>query len=174
MMYLSVLETKDEKRRFQLLHDTYERKLYRVAYNILQEQALAEEALQESWRKIICNFEKIISISGDKTERYLVSIVKNTSLTILRKEKHADPLPEEWELPPSNQGAENEFARLVAVIRSMPAQYRELLELKFVFEWTNKELAQHFGMKESTVASRIARGRAQLIEKLKEEGYVYG
>lgn len=173
MLYLSMLEGDDDRQFFLHLHRAYERKLYQVAHSILHAQPLAEEAVQSSWVKVIQNFEKIKSISWDKTEGYLVSIVKNTSLTMLKKERHTDPFPDDWAAPTVSPPPTDEFGRLVALVRGMPERYRALLELKFVLEWSNQEIAQKTGLSESTVATRIARGRALLISKLREEEYSY-
>ncbi|MBR6526534.1 MAG: sigma-70 family RNA polymerase sigma factor, partial [Lachnospiraceae bacterium] len=60
---------------------------------------------------------------------------------------------------------------IVEVIRAMPEQYRTILELKFVLEWKDKEIARHLGLPLSTVTSRIHRGRKLLQDALIKEGY---
>ena len=40
-------------------------------------------------------------------------------------------------------------------------------------EETNKEIARRLHINESTVASRVMRGRTMLRERLEEEGYRY-
>ena len=62
---------------------------------------------------------------------------------------------------------------LVSLIRTLPEGYRRVLELKCVEEWSNREIARRLGIKESTVAVRILRGRAMLKERLEKEGYTY-
>lgn len=173
MIYLSLLESDDDRHYFLFLHKTYEMKMYQVAIRILKSRALAEEAIQDSWVSVIKSFQKIKTLPGDKTEGYIVTIVKNTSLNILKKEKHADPFPEEWEAPSVEDQPERGFHRLVHLIRTMPEQYRRVLELKLVMEWANQDIARCLNLNESTVASRIARGRSLLITKLREEEYSY-
>ncbi|MGN0969499.1 MAG: RNA polymerase sigma factor, partial [Evtepia sp.] len=58
-------------------------------------------------------------------------------------------------------------------IRAMPEQYRTILELKFVLEWRDKDIARYVGLSESAVSTRITRGRKLLQEALRKEGYVY-
>ena len=62
---------------------------------------------------------------------------------------------------------------IVAVIQAMPEQYRRLLELKFLLEWSNKEIAKHLGLSQTAVSTRLSRGRKLLQERLREEGYDY-
>ena len=68
---------------------------------------------------------------------------------------------------------EDEYGYLVSLIRSLPEGYRRILELKLVEEQTNREIARRLGLNESTVASRVLRGRTMLKERLEEEGYHY-
>ena len=68
---------------------------------------------------------------------------------------------------------EDEYAYLVSLIRSLPEDYRRILELKLVEGWSGREIAQLLGMNKSTVASRVLRGRNMLKECLEKEGYHY-
>lgn len=68
---------------------------------------------------------------------------------------------------------DSEYNRLVAVIRSMPENYRTVFELKYVLEYSNIEIAKVLGITEDAVAARIYRGRKKLIKLLEKEGFVY-
>ena len=61
----------------------------------------------------------------------------------------------------------------MSLIRALPEGYRRILELKCVEEQTNKEIARRLNINESTVSSRVMRGRAMLRSQLKKEGYAY-
>ena len=69
--------------------------------------------------------------------------------------------------------AEEGYRRLVALVDSMPETYREVLTLRFVLEWSSKEIARTLGLSVGAVNTRISRGRAMLIQRLKEVGYDY-
>ncbi|MBR0281189.1 MAG: sigma-70 family RNA polymerase sigma factor, partial [Oscillibacter sp.] len=79
---------------------------------------------------------------------------------------------ETWDTPAPEENTE-EYAYLVSVIQALPDGYRRILELKCVEEATNREIAKRMGLNESTVASRVQRGRAMLRERLEREGF-YG
>lgn len=173
-MLLMLLEGDDDREAFLALHAAYETKLYRVALSILKAPHLAEEAVQQAWELVIRNFSMIQGISRDKTGGYLVTIVKNTSRDLLRKERHTDSLPEDWDAPAPRSDALDAYGRLVELVRSMPDPYREILELKFILEWSNQDIARKLGVNKSTVNTRIFRGRALLAERLEREGYGHG
>ena len=100
---------------------------------------------------------------------YIVTIVENRCIEILRKEKRRLDWDEDWDIP-APSGAEDEagYRRLVALVGSMP-----VLTLRFVLEWSSKEIARTLGLSVGAVNTRISRGRAMLIQRLKEEGYDY-
>jgi len=84
------------------------------------------------------------------------------------------PLEETWEpSAPEHLEEESAFLRPVELIRSMPETYRQVLELRCAAGWTAREFACPMGLSESAVSKRIERGRALLIEKLRDEGYAY-
>ncbi len=120
---------------------------------------------------MIQHFEKVKQVPWATVEGYLVVIVKNVSMTMLRKENHTDTLPEDWDAPAPATSEMDETGRIVELIHSMPERYREVLELRFACEYSNQEIAKALKLNASTVATLIARGRRLLIEKLQTEGY---
>lgn len=175
LCYLMLLETDADREQFSKLYTKYQKKLFLVANHILGSQSLAEEALQQTWINIIEHFEKISQISWDEIEPYIVTIVKHASLDVLRRETKTVSLGDAFDEPlVSDVSGETEFLRLVQLIRSMPEQYRSVLELKFVLEYSNKEIGKLLRLNESTVSTRISRGRSMLIQTLKKEGFVHG
>ena len=107
-----------------------------------------------------------------ETEGYVVTTAKNAALDILRAERKTTAFPENWE-PPAREDSQPEYNYLVALIRSLPENYRRILELKCVEEQTNREIARRLRINESTVAVRILRGKSMLRERLEKEGYIY-
>ena len=146
--------------------------MYQVALNILKDHHRAEDCVQDTFCKIIENFSKIYQLSCPEIGLWIVTITKNTALNILKKEKRGEELPGDWDAPaPGGTDEEAGYRRLVELIRSMPQGYRRALELKFVLERYEWEIAEELGISEAAAQKRIQRGRALLIQRLKEEGY---
>ena len=120
--------------------------------------------------KCVQNAEQFFSLPGNKKLPWMVVVVRNTALSLLRREQRDLPLEEDWDTAAPAPG---DPRGIVAIIRSMPEQYRTILELKFVLEWKDKDIARYVGLSESAVSTRIARGRKLLQEALRKEGYVY-
>lgn len=111
------------------------------------------------------------TLSWSQAGGYVATVAKNAALDILRTERQTEPFPEDWDPPAQNEHQE-EYAYLISLIRALPESYRRILELKCVQELSNREIARRLKLKESTVASRVMRGRTMLRKCLEKEGYV--
>ena len=171
-MFLAMLETEEDQRRFTKLYEAYEKKVYAVALRVLGDQTRAEDAAQQTWFQLLKSWERVSALPWEETEGYTVTAAKNCALDILRAEKRTTAFPEDWD-PPAPEARQDEYDYLVSLIRCLPENYRRILELKCVEEQSNQEIARRLKMNESTVASRVMRGRAMLREQLEKEGYAY-
>ena len=169
---LAMLETEQDQRRFTRLFEAHEKKIYAVVLRILGDPTRAEDAAQQTWLKLVQNWDRVSALPWKETEGYTVTVAKNCALDILRAEQKTVAFPEDWD-PPAQEERQEEYDYLVSLIRSLPENYRRILELKLVEEQTNREIARRLGMNESTVAVRVMRGRTMLKERLEKEGYAY-
>ena len=171
-MYLAMLGSEEDRERFTLLYEAHEKKLYAVALKVLGDPTRAEDAAQQTWLQVLRNWERINALDWDAAARYLAVAAKNAALDMLKKEQWNAAMPEDWD-PPAPEDGQGEYQRLVALILALPEAYRRVLELKFVEEESNQEIAKRLGLKESTVSTRIHRGR-KLLDAMEREGYCYG
>ena len=172
LIYLSVLETDHEKHEFMELYAEYHAVMLRVAKKYFPTDQMArEDAVQNAWMKIVKSFQKISAIECKKRGAYCVIIVKNECISILRKNKAAISL-DELPLATSDELKEDSFASITQLIHEMPEKYRTVLELRFIEEWSTREIARQLSVPEATISTRIFRGRKLLIDRLREEGLV--
>ena len=78
-------ETDSEK--IEQIFETYGSTMLYTARKILNDNALAEDAVSESIEKIIHNIDKIKEISCYQTRAYIVIIVRSVSLNMLKRLK---------------------------------------------------------------------------------------
>ena len=109
---------------------------------------------------------RVSSLSWDKAGGYALPAAKNAALDMLRSQSHTVPLPEDWDAPAPQ---DDEYQYLVSLVRALPEGYRRVLELKLVEELSNREIAKRLHIRESTVSSRVMRGKAMLQKRLREE-----
>ena len=152
-VYLAMLETDVDRDKFMKLYESYEKKLFAIALRILENNEKAEDAVQQAWLRIIQHWERVSCLEWDLAGGYAVTTVKNAAIDILRQD---------------------EYQYLVSLIQTLPDTYRRILELKYVEEYSNREIAKRLKMNEATVATRARRGKMMLRERLDKEGFYEG
>ena len=172
-MYLAMLGSEEDRERFTLLYEAHEKRLYAVALKVLRDPTRAEDAAQQTWLQVLRNWERINALDWDSAAKYLVVAARNAALDMLKKERWNTSMPEDWD-PPAPEDGQGEYQRLVELIRSLPEAYRRVLELRFVAEWSISDIARELGLKESTVSTKVQRGRRLLLDAMEQEGYSYG
>lgn len=171
-IYLSMLETEEDKTKFLNLYEAYEKKVYAVALQITGNPAQAEDAAQQTWLQLLRHWNRLTALGWQEAGSYTVTTAKNAALDILRIQKRVVAFPDDWN-PPARENSEGEYQYIIALIRALPEAYRRILELKLVEEQSNREIAKRLGIKESTVGTRVMRGKAMLREQLEKEGFRY-
>lgn len=173
MVYLQMLDAGGDERSFTRLYDTYRGLMFYVARQILKNDEDAEDAVHEAFCAIAKNFSKISEINCPKTRSYVVIIVERKAIDILRKRSRLSqvafeettyglPLP-----PPGDHG-------LADAMAALPAQYREVLLLRYEHGYAVREIAPMLGVKQDAVQKLLWRAKAALRKKLDEEDEAYG
>lgn len=177
LVYLEMLETPEEKLKFEQLYFLYRDKMYAVAFKILHNENDAEDIVHESFKAIIENFEKINDISCHKTWNYIVTIVKNKSFTLYQKKKHHETSAyEDWvevemDFTPEKVTEELEVAEILAeLIRSLPFPYKEVLYLQYYNALSGEEIAKFIDKTPAHVRKISQRAKVMLKEELLKRG----
>ena len=85
--FLAALESEDDKRKFVAVYEQYHEKMEMIALHILGSQHDSEDAVQNAFLQIIRHFGKIYEIPCEELPFWIISIVKNEALMILRKKR---------------------------------------------------------------------------------------
>lgn len=168
---LGTIESDEDRRLFAKIYDQHNQTALFVARKYFpHDQQSAEDAVQNAWLQVIKHFKKVYQIPCDKLAFWIISIVKNEALMLLRKGRKYVPI-EDWDAV--TEGADHilDYQDLVALFCKLPETYRATLEMRFLLQYTNQEIAQHLGLTETAVGARINRGRKLLKEILEKEGW---
>ncbi len=93
LIFLSMLESDAERQIFLKLYNQYGNAMLRLAQRYFPKSRQdAEDAVQNAWLKVVQNFSKIQDVPCKKRGAYLVIIVRNEAITILRKRRKELPL----------------------------------------------------------------------------------
>lgn len=171
MIFLMVIDEPEEKRKFVLIYEKYRYLAYRVAWDVLRDSHLAEDALQEAFWKIAVNMDKLGEIEELATKRYIITVAKCAAIDIYRKRKrqmkeeiYVDELSSVAE-PCSYMETDVDNA-VLDVLKNLPVKYRDVFLLKYSGNMENGEIAQLLGITEETVRKRISRGKIMVQEAL--------
>lgn len=171
-IYLSALETAEEKAEFEDLYIKYKQRMYAIAYKILHNVEDSEDAVHNAFLKIADNFEEIKKFSCQETERYIVIIVRNTSINIYRKNKndteHLTELDDNQSIVNINFFENIEHDELIKAISNLPLIYKDILFLHYVNQYTTKEISKLLDISLDTAWKRIERAKKLLKQKLEK------
>jgi RNA polymerase sigma factor (sigma-70 family) len=156
-----------------VLYDRFGRLAYRLAFRILRDRALAEDAVQEGflavWR----------SADAYKRERakpstWILTVVHRRAVDLVRREqvRRGEPLEvaPEPSVGPVDEDAvlRDRRAAVQAALTELPGEQRQALELAYYGGLTQSELAERLGVPLGTVKSRMFAGLGRLRELLAE------
>ena len=167
LVYLSMIDTPEDRDKFERIYIQYRNLMYHVAYGILGNHFDAEDAVHQAFVAIIRNLQKIGEINSPQTRSFVVLITERKAIDIIRTSHRNKNLPIEEEcigveVPlPGDSG-------LADVLAELPAHYREILLLRYDNGYSVVELAQILGMTQSGVRKLIGRAKKKL-ECLLEE-----
>lgn len=177
LLFLQMLETPEEKLKFEELYMKYRGSMYAVAWKILKNERDAEDIVHDSFRAIIENFEKINDISCHKTWNYIVTIVKNKSFTLYReKEKKGTSVYEEWQEMEGFVGVEEEVIRkdvaeiLAELIQDLPYPYKEAIYLQYYNKESSETIAKFLDKSPENVRKISQRAKRMLKRELEKRG----
>ena len=154
------------------LYDRYGRAAYGLAFRVLRDDALAEDAVQEAFLAVWRGAARFIPERA-KASTWIMTLVHRRAVDLVRREerRRADPLPE-LELESGEPSAADivwlrlERERVQAALRQLPDQQREAIELAYYGGFTQSELAERLGVPLGTIKSRMFTGLSRLRELL--------
>lgn len=178
IFYLSLIENQEDKDKFEYIYTNYRYTMLYEAKNVLKDEHMAEDAVHESFIKIIQIISKISLKNCNKLRRFLVLIVRHKSIDMIRKNDKAKSVPIDDELDlnvelrddvldkiMSIQGLNN----LMEIIRELDDIYRIPLELSILYGYSNKEISEILDLSENLVRIRIFRSKQQVKKKYEQE-----
>jgi len=175
-LYLSLLDTDEEKEKFEKLYYKYRKLMKHIAYDILKDPHLAEDAVHNAFLKLTKYLEKIEEIDCHKTKSFIVIVIKSVSKDMYRfRKKHVtETLEDNVDYPVSqnNPLSSYEMEIVTKKIDTLPDIYREVLLLRYFHHYGDKEIAKLLDIKDATVRKRLERARGILAKKLLDEGEI--
>jgi RNA polymerase sigma factor (sigma-70 family) len=172
----------DDNARFRSIVMPHIDEAYRLAQWLTGNRTDAEDVVQDA---SIRAFRAIRNFAGGSARSWVLSIVRNTAYSWLRKNRPAEVVTvedlEAVELGQANPGdrssgtpeaaliAKTDAEQLRAAIAALPSPFRETLVLRDIEGLDYREIAQATEVPIGTVMSRLARARHRLIATIGKE-----
>src|SRR3954447_13615473 len=156
------------------LVDQYAAALYRVAYSVLRNGADAEDAVQETFLRVLRHRDTLDEVRDQRV--WLIRIVWNIVLDRKRRaktrpetddvEELARVLPADGLSAEQRAAAAQHHAHVLACVEQLPPKERQVLMLSAFEELSSVEIAAVLGITESSVRSRLFRARNLMADLL--------
>ncbi len=178
----------EEKGRFNELYEEYHALVYYVAYEILKDYDAAEEVEQETFCKVIQNFQLFAGGVCARSKNLIAVMAKNTAIDMWRKQKSENRrelyllqngMEEECgeETEYQSRSAEDvymdqlEFDELALAVKTLSPKECRAVELRYYSHLHIKEIAKMMDISEGAVKKLLQRGLASLKKKLNVSGH---
>jgi len=180
---LAKLSQNGDRRAFAELVDLYKDKIYHLGFRMLGNTQEAEDVVQETFLRVYANLQ-----AYDVTQKFstwIFRIATNLCIDRLRKRRATYSLDADmpdsegtdwYSMLPGNE--ETPEKRLILsetqeqvrkAIEALPEKYKAVIVLRYLHDFSMKEIGEVLDMPISTVKTRVHRGREYLRKKLESE-----
>lgn len=178
MIMIFIFADEAETVKFEYIYNKYKKLLLYKANQILNDFSLAEDAVSEAFIRVYKNLHKIKEPDSGETASFLYTIVKNTSIDILNKNKNGYAMNIEDTDEQSNFNVEETVVSAIVtdgmlqVVDKLPDELKDCFLLMYAHDLSYKEIGKILDVSENNVAVRIHRAKKKLVELLKKENYI--
>ena len=169
--YLQMIDTPEEKIRFEQIYLKYRSLMYHVADGILHNRQDAEDAVHNAFLRIIQHFKRLQNTPAQDLAPWVTVIARNEAISLQRKRRGEAPL-EDWDGFAETPEAVTDYHALVDIFTRLPQTYRAPLEMKLLLGYSDGEIAARLDLSKTAVSTRISRGRQLLQDIVEREGFL--
>jgi RNA polymerase sigma factor (sigma-70 family) len=169
---LLALIARDDELALSELYRRLSRVAYGLAFRILRDDALAQDAVQEAFLGVWRGADRFVAERA-KPSTWVLTLVHRRAVDLVRREdrRRAEPLEPDHEAAARAADDVEQLGRREAVreaLRRLPAEQREAIELAYYGGYTQSELAERLGQPLGTIKSRMFAGLSRLRDLLDE------
>ena len=142
LIYLQIIETDEEKSKFESIYKAYRGLMYHVAFERMHHEQDAEDVVHHVFMKIAENI-KIIEPVSPRTKQLVVTMVNNHVTDVFRSRGRHPTAAYDEELlnMPSTVSPDCENL-LTECILKLPEQQRMVIWLKYVYGYSLREISK--------------------------------
>lgn len=168
---MALIDDEDDKKAFEKLYYEKRNLMYAVAFRILNNESLAEEAVNDAFLSVARNFQTVGRLSAHKLQKYLIITSRNAANMILRKEKNAlDELPLEDEYVSDEDITSRGIDTLKKCMSKLPQTDKEIIYLRYAADMDHRQIGAVLGISQAASRKRLQKAKQRLKALLTEEG----
>ena len=169
LFYLQMIETKEDKHKFEIIYERYKDELFAVANGILHNEHDAEDAVHHVFVRLAENISEIGAPDCPKTKGYIGTIVENKAIGIYRA-KQAHPTVPYCDETVGVQVEYDGSNDLADCILKLPTRQRSIIILNYHHGYELKEIAKMLGITYTNALKIEQRAKAKLKALCEEAG----
>jgi len=139
-----------------------------IAYSVLADHQLAEDAAQEAFAKALTNLGKLNN--ARKFAPWLARICRNTAVDMVRVKARQASSDDFSQLPDARTDAPD--AEIVRdAIAGLPEHDREVIVLRYYNSLSYEQISAVLGVSKAAINGRLTRAKQKLAEHLNRNGF---
>ena len=176
-MFTALIDSEEGVIRFEKIYYAYRKQMFYVAREVLNNDELAEDAVQEALISIAKRIDHLLS--DDRMIRaYVLTVARNTAFHLKKKEaenQHDEINYDTLDAEP-NSSLEQQYIfsetveELKMAISRLPDLYQDALLMRFVYDMDYNDIAKALKRSPVAVRQQVSRGKKMLIQMLDKEG----
>ncbi len=157
---------------FKRAYLPFHRKLFHIAYRLLENSPDAEDLVQEAYLKLWDKRDGLSAVSNP--EAFCVTLVKNMCLDLLRSGKYVAgkqtvELTKEYNFATAdNLEARDEAQHIRRLMSRLPEQQQQVMLLRDVKECSYEEIEQITGLTAINIRVLLSRARKKIREQFNQ------
>ncbi len=171
LIYLNTIDSDSEKRKFEVLYETYRNLMLYIALQKLHHQQDAEDVVHQAFLKIIGILETIDDPLSPRTKALVAMITERSTVDYWRKQNTRIRKLSEVPYDDHEQQTEDpieEHLSFAEAIAALPEKYRTPILLKYDQGYSHAQIAEILGTTESNIRKTVQRGKEKLRKLLEE------
>jgi len=177
---IAAIKNDDDRTFMEQLYIKHRKIMYKTAYSMLRNDQDIEDIINTACISIIGKIDRLRGFDSCTLQAYLVSTIKNTAINFIKKRDRirdhtaSDPDSAFATAVSNDPEVDRDLLRrldlenLKQALRNLPEQEMTLLQMKYVLDLPDEQIAKEFGIKRASVRSYLSKARRHAREILKE------
>ncbi|NIP54546.1 MAG: RNA polymerase sigma factor [Phycisphaerae bacterium] len=154
---------------FGRLAARYYASMVAVAYAVLADHQLAEDAAQEAFARALTNLSKLRK--PDKFAPWLARICRNVARDMVASRARMIN-PEDLSPAPNCNSPDDDLEAVRRAIEHLPVGAREVIVLRYYNGLSYEEISSVLGISKQTINGRLTRAKRKIAKYLKRSGFL--